>query len=283
MLKYQFIPAQSGFYSFALPCCFKLGNSVVSETISLASEDFYSLVSRQTGVWGVNIDIVECDHFVYRDIKTMGCNVVVKDKSCFFIGPSVVFYDDGQCNMVLGIDSVVFPEMPSDFEVDEEDELRIVDQFDPIDREPKYKVLNQGFFDYSQAVEQGNGFLKRYGIRTGSNVGFYGKVEDVGENFEVVMVVAVPNNRMLNPCCIKTLLGTPSENEEDLMMFLSEIAILGKDYSNFYMFKEKLDPGKYMVGVFDLSAVLVQYHVDTSVRLVGTHDHHENSGIERVE
>lgn len=34
-------------------------------------------------------------------------------------------------------------------------------------------------------------------------------------------------------------------------------------------------------NVFDFASVLVQYHIDTSVRLVGTHDHHDNTGAKK--
>lgn len=285
MLKYQFVPAQSGLFSFALPCFYKLGSVAKSDSIitSLSTEEFYSLLSRQTGVWGVNVDVIGgVDQLIYRDLKTMGCNVVVKNKECFFIGPPVVFYDDGQTNMVLGIDPVVLPEMKSDFQMDDEEELMVVDSFDKIPREPKYKVLNQGFFDYGPAVDKGNELLKRYGIRTGSNVNFYGEYLTTDEDgIECALIVCVPNNRMMNPCAIKTVYGTKNKVEEDILMFLSQMSLLGKDYSNFYMFRETIDPGKYLIGVFDFASVLVQYHIDTSVRLVGTHDHHENAGTKK--
>lgn len=284
MIKYNLVPCQENLYSFALPVFLKLSDIIENNSsliiTSLSTDNFYSLLNRETGVWGVNIDVVGGDQLFFRDIKTMGCNVLIKNKDCFFIGPSVVFYDDGMHNMVLGIDDVVLHEMPSTLEPPDIPELRIVDKFDKIDRIPKYKIMGQGLFDYSQAVEKGNSLLKRYGIRTGSKINFFGEYKEVeSDDFECVILVCCPNNRHLNPCVIKTIFEKKENMEVKILEFMSEISLLGKQYSNYYMFRSDVEKGKYLMGVFDMAAVLVQYHIDTSVHLIGARDHHEEAGI----
>lgn len=231
-------------------------------------------------MWGVNIDIIEGDQIFFRDLKTMGCNVLVKNKDCYFIGPPVVFHDNDMHNMVLGIDKVVLHEMPSTLEPPDIPELRIVDQFEPIERKPKYKIMNQALYDYSEAIEKGNSLIQRYGIRTGSKIQFFGDYQEVNEDgYECAIIVVCPDNRHLNPCAIKTIFEKSEKMEEKILEFMSEMSLLGKDYTNYYMFREKVEKGRYLMGVFDLAAVLVEYHIDTSVHIVGARDHHESAGV----
>jgi len=285
LIKYNFIPSQTHLYSFALPVFLKLSDIQDSQSsliiTSLSVDSFYSLLNRETGVWGTNIDVIDGDQIFFRDIKTMGCNVLIKNKDCFFIGPSVVFYDDGMHNMVFGIDDVVLHEMPSTLEPPNVPKLRIVDQFEKIERDPKYRIMNEVLFDYAPAIEKGNELIKRYGIRTGSKINFYGDYKEVKDkDFECAIIVVSPNNRHLNPCVIKTIFEKNDKIEEKILEFMSEISLLGKQYHNYYMFRSKVENGRYLMGVFDLASVLVEYHVDTSVHLLGTRDHHENAGVQ---
>lgn len=284
MIKYQFVPTQPHLFSLALPVCQKLGEINDTESNSLITtldvEDFNTLMNRNFHVWGVNIDMITADRVVYREIQTMGCSVVIKNKECFFIGPPVAFYDDGRHNVVLGIDGIDLPEFPSNLQIPPVPELRILEKIKPIERNVEYKILNQGVFDYKPAVEQGTELLKKYGIRAGSVVNLYGEYKEITDNnHEAVIIVACSNNRSMNPCVVKSFIKPKDEVEQELIEFTSGISLLGKQYSNYYMFKESLTPGKYLVGVFDFAAVLPQYRVDTSVYLEGTRDHHEKAGI----
>lgn len=286
MIKYQFVPCQPHLFSLALPICQKIGDINESEEQSLIAtlnvEDFYTLMNRNFHVWGTNIDIITADRVVYRELQTMGCNILIKDKDCFFIGPPVAFYDDGRHNVVLGIDGIDIPEFPSSLQIPQVPELRILEKIQPIERNVEYKILNQGVFDYKPAVEKGTELLEKYGLRAGSSVNLYGDYQEItDDDHEAVIIVACSNNRSMNPCVIKSFISKKEEVDKILIEFTSGISLLGKQYSNFYMHKQPLEHGKYIVGVLDLAAVLPQYRVDTSVYLEGTRDHHANAGTKK--
>lgn len=276
MIKYQFIPSNENFCSCAIPVFINLSEKLNSSNLILSSiscSSFYTLMNRKTGVWGANIDIIPSDFIIFRDLKTMGCNVLIKNKECFFIGPKVVFYDDNSYNTVGGIDVVNFLEMKSGFT---EHEGRLVDEFEVVERNPKFKIMNQAIWDYEPSVERGNELISKYGIRPGSKVNLYGEYKEIeSKNMECVMIVVVSNNRLMNPCVLKTFFEEKENINSKIIEFMAEISLLGKDYKNYYMFRREINPGIYMAGFFDLASFLVEYHIDTSVHLVGTRDHHD--------
>lgn len=274
MIKYNFIPSNENLCSCAIPVFFKLSENLNSSSLILSPmscSNFYTLLNRETGLWGTNIDVISADHIVFRDLKTMGCNVLIKNKECFFLGPKVVFYDDKSYNTVGGIDFIDFLEMKSDLV---EFGNLLVDNFELIERDPKFKIMSKALWDYEPAIEIGNKLISKYGIRPGSNVNLYGEYQEIEkEDMECVMIVVSPNNRFMNPCILKTFFEEKDKTDSKIIEFMAEISLLGKDYNNFYMFRKEAKPGIYLAGFFDLASFLVEYHIDTSVHLIGTRDH----------
>lgn len=262
---FKFIPSiPTKFFSCYIPVFSKLsdvadsGNSLIFSNLN--TDNFYSLCHRSLNLWGVNINVV--------------------DRYCHFVGPSLLHFDYDSTNYVFGIDEVEFPLIYGDLEIPITEHLTVADSYFPIDRDFKYKINNEALIDYKPAVDDGTNIIKKYGIRAGSNVDFLGEVFDsAGEDFECAMLICKSNKKEFNPYVVKTFYGKTEDVEVDLVEFMSTVSILNKEYSNFYMFREKVDPGKYILGMFNVSSVLVQYDLDTSVYLIGRRDHHENAGL----
>lgn len=263
---FKFIPSiPTKFFSCHIPIFIKLSDIVPNENNNLIStnlniDNFYSLLYRSLNLWGVNIKIIE--------------------QYCHFIGPSLLQFDYDSNNYVFGIEEVEFPLLYGDLEIPDTEHLSVADSYFPIERDFKYKINNDALIDYKKAVEDGTNIIKKYGIRPGSNVDFIGNIFDCDkENFECAMLICKSNKPNFNPHVMKIFYGTSEEIEIDLIEFMSTISVLNKEYYNLFMFREKIQTGKYILGMFNLSSILVQYDIDTSVYLTGRRDHHENAGI----
>ncbi len=256
MHHYKLIPAQPELLRVAIPVFLKISDSFHSkDSLIRVCEDKDLLLYRETKNWGIHIN---------------------EKNETLFIGPRIKYFSE-QFDFVYGVDKIDFVSIDSEFEFDiQGDDLQMIPgPGKQIERNVlSNKIAGRGFFDYGPAifgteeVKGGNWAFNHFGLRSGSQVDFYGKffwANDLsGENEinEVGLMTIIPNNRDWNPSIVKTFFGTEN-NPVDLqiMEYLSVIQILDRDYSNFYLHKQSLnETGLYLCGFMDLAAVLALYY-----------------------
>lgn len=259
MHNLRLIPGNNGFLNVSIPCLFEFSSMLLNnkeeekeEEVSIDT-DFYSLLQIKTNIYGVNFNF---------------------HKGLFFTGQRVRCIEN-YYDLVLGIDKVPFPYVQGTLEYPEEEILSDAIEIQEIDREIKYKYLNQGFYNYEEAINVGNTLLLNNGLRSCGNYDFYGDYKNCKDGETISFVISVPNNRELNPCIIQTFHSkNEEEKEKEIIKFISNVGLLNQEYFNHYLHEFEIKKSSlYLFGFLNLSAVIGIYYANTGIYLPGFRDH----------